>query len=261
MEEVDGHALTRSSGYASPFVVAVLGRMDLEAAAKQMGVTAQTARLAPPIVFLPGVGVPDEGMQWAFDEAEIGETSTIMEAPTAYYMLELVARTDSGTMTFDEAKLNIRQTLTTREQMRIAQERMATAIAGKDLNAIAAQYGSQVAEASSFTRGDNVPGLGRLNPAIGAVFGLPIGKVSGAIPATDRIFVVQKTSVEPADRAAFEAQKAAQRAQVMQALSDQKWSQYMDALKKNAKIVDNRRELARRNREAQQQQSRTASPR
>ncbi|HEX6693716.1 MAG TPA: SurA N-terminal domain-containing protein [Longimicrobiales bacterium] len=236
---------------------ALTENMKLEEAARRAGLTAQTAQLAPPIAFLPGVGVPDEGLDWAFDEADVGDVSTVFESPSAYYMLELVARTDSGTLTLDEAKLNIRQTLITQEQMRKAQEKMTPAIAGKDISAIAAMYNATPGEAASFTRGDNVPGLGALNPAIGAAFGLPANRVSGVIPGTDRLFVIQKTLHVPADSAAWEAQKAQQRTAVLQALADQKWQRYMQALKADAKIVDNRRELARRAARQQDQQQQT----
>ena len=118
--------------------------------------------------------------------------------------------------------------------------------------AIAAMYNATPGEAASFTRGDNVPGLGALNPAIGAAFGLPANRVSGVIAADDRLFVIQKTLHVPADSAAWEAQKTQQRTGVLQALADQKWQRYMQALKDGAEIVDNRRELARR---AAQQQS------
>ncbi len=230
----------------------VLGEnMKLDAAAKAIGLEARTAELAPPIAFIPGVGVPDEGLDWAFNSAAIGDVSTVFESPTAYYMLELVARTDSGTMTLDEAKTNIRQTLTDDELVRRAQEKVAASIAGKDLNAIAQEFKSTVGEASAFTRGDNVPGLGRLNPAVGAVFGLKVGQMSGVLTAGNRLFVVQATERAPLDRAAFEGQKAQQRAQVLQALGEQKWAQYIAALRTSAKIEDNRKELARQNNAAQ----------
>jgi peptidyl-prolyl cis-trans isomerase D len=219
--------------------------MKLDAAAKQLGLTAGQTELAPPMAFIPGVGVPDEGIEWALNTGVVGEVSPVFEAPSAYYMLELVARTDSGTMSLEEAKLNIQRTLLDKELLRRAQEKVAASIAGKDLNAIAQAYKTTVSEATGFTRGDNVNGLGRLNPAIGAVFGLKPGQMSGAIAGGNRLFVVNTTERVPADRTAFEAQKAQQRAQALQALADQKWSQYVDALRKNAKIQDNRKAQAR----------------
>ena len=49
------------------------------------------------------------------------------------------------------------------------------------------------------------------------------------------------------DRTAFEEQKAQQRMQVLQALGEQKWGQYVAALRQSAKIEDNRKELTRQN--------------
>jgi peptidyl-prolyl cis-trans isomerase D len=225
--------------------------MKLEAAAANVGLTTRTAELTPPIAFIPGVGVPDEGMAWAFDNANIGDVSSVFEAPKAYYMLQLVARTDSGTLSLAEAKPNIQRLLIERETLRRAQQKATTDIAGKDLNAIAQMYKTSVGEATSFGRGDEVPGLGRLNVAVGAAFGLKPGQTSGVIPAGGRLFVIQVTNRFPADSTAFEAQKQQQRNSVVQGLADQKWQQFVDALRKNAKIVDNRAA----NRAAQQQAS------
>jgi peptidyl-prolyl cis-trans isomerase D len=215
----------------------------LDAAAKQLGLTPGTTELAPPLAFIPGVGAPEEGVNWAFNDAKIGDVSPVFEAPTAYYMLELTARTDSGTMSFDEAKLNVQRTLIDREVLKRAQQKVNAAIAGKDLATIAAMYKSTVGEASNFSRGDEVTGMGRLNAAIGAVFGMKPGQMSSAIPAGGRLFVVQTTARIPADSVTWAAQKNQQRASALQALADQRWQEYLDALKKSAKIVDNRKEL------------------
>jgi parvulin-like peptidyl-prolyl isomerase len=228
--------------------------MKLDAVAKQFGMTARTAQLAPPISFIPGVGVPEESLPWVFDEAKVGDVSQVFESPNAYYMLQLVARTDSGTMTLDESKLNIQRTLIDNEVLRRAQEKVNAALPGKTLDDVATTFKSTIGEASSFARGDEVPGLGRLNPAIGAAFGLKPGQMSTAIPAGGRLFVIQTITKTGADRAAFEAQKAGQRIQVLQALADQKWQQYLDALHKSAKIVDNRKAIQARQTAAQNAQ-------
>ena len=216
--------------------------LKLDAAAKRIGLAAKTADLAPPIAFIPGVGVPDEGLQWAFDDAKVGDVSPVFETPQAYYMLQLLARTDSGTLSLAEAKPNVQRILIDREMLRRAQEKAVKDIQGKDLDAIAQLYKTNIGEATSFSRGDEVPGLGRLNVAIGAAFGLKPGQTSSVIPAGGRLFVIQAVDHTPADSAAFEAQKVTQRSSVLQSLADQRWQQYLDALRKNAKVVDRRKE-------------------
>lgn len=220
--------------------------MKLDAAGKQLGVVAKTAQLAPPISFIPGVGVPDDGLPWVFDEAKVGDVSQVFESATAYYMLQLVARTDSGTMSLEESKLNVQRTLIDAEVLRRAQEKVNAALAGKTLDDVASTFKATVGEASAFARGDEVPGLGRLNPAIGAAFGLKAGQLSSAIPAGGRLFVIQTVTKTSPDRGAFEGQKAGQRIQALLALADQKWQQYLDALHKGAKIVDNRKAIQAR---------------
>jgi hypothetical protein len=48
-------------------------------------------------------------------------------------------------------------------------------------------------------------------------------------------------------RAEFEAQKEAQQGRIGQLLAQQRWNQYLQALKESAKIVDNRDKVIKRN--------------
>ncbi len=111
---------------------------------------------------------------------------------------------------------------------------------GDSLEEAARSVGLEVRDAGPFTRGDFVPGLGRMNAAIGTAFGLRPGEVSGVIEANQSVFVIRTVSRNDADRAAWEQQKEQQRTQVTQALLEQQWSQFLTSLKDKARIVDNR---------------------
>jgi len=54
------------------------------------------------------------------------------------------------------------------------------------------------------------------------------------------VYILAVTERKDADRAAWEQQKDMQRQSVMAALAEQRWQQYLDALKASARIVDNR---------------------
>jgi peptidyl-prolyl cis-trans isomerase D len=225
-------------------------RMGLEQAAAQLGLQVRTGELTPALPILPGVGAADDGVDWVFNEAEVGEVSPVMENDEAFYVLELVTRREEGPLSLQEATPTIRAYLMVRAKLDRARQTLADAErrarAGEPLDAIAAQFGGEAEQAGPFTRGDFVPGLGRLNAAIGAGFGLQAGETSGLIESNSVLYLVRTLSREEADPNEWRGQVAAQRARVLQALGDARWNQFMVALRENADIVDNRNEILRR---------------
>jgi hypothetical protein len=65
------------------------------------------------------------------------------------------------------------------------------------------------------------------------------------VEANSQLYLIRTTSREGADAAAWQAQLPGQRSRVLQALGDARWNQFMAALRENAEIVDNRREVLR----------------
>jgi peptidyl-prolyl cis-trans isomerase D len=223
---------------------------SLEEAARALGLPVQTGELEPGIAFLPGAGQVDDGGIWAFDEAEVGEVSEVFESPNAYYMLQLVERTEKGTRTLDEARPTITARLMlekkSEEARQIARRALDRIRSGGTIEQGAEAVGLKVQEAGPFTRLDFVPGMGRANAAVGTAFGMKPGQVSGVVEADGALFIIQTVELKEADRAEFEKQKVAQNQRVGQALSEQRWSQYLQALRDGAKIVDNRETMLRR---------------
>jgi peptidyl-prolyl cis-trans isomerase D len=125
---------------------------------------------------------------------------------------------------------------------------------GATLEQAAQQSNLKVAEAGPFTRLEFVPGLGRANAAIGTAFGLKPGQTSGLVEADGILYIIQTIEKTEADRAEFETQKQAARGRMTQALAEQRWNEFLAALKQTAKIVDNRDALR------QQQQEAAANP-
>jgi hypothetical protein len=100
-----------------------------------------------------------------------------------------------------------------------------------------------VTRTNLFGRSTFVPGLGRLNGAIGAAFALPIGAISEPIATDEGVFVLRVDRRVDSSRDAFEAQKAAQRANAIQVLRDSRLREFMEGLRERADIDDRRRQL------------------
>ncbi len=108
---------------------------------------------------------------------------------------------------------------------------------------VAASHGLEVRSAGPFSRNDFVPGLGRYNAAIGAAFGLEVGEVSEVVSTPLNTFLIELLSRTPADRDAWEAQKAQQREQATQLLRQQRLESWLAGLRETATVRDRRNEV------------------
>ena len=231
---------------------------SLERAAQQLGLQVRQGEFNDSTPYLPAVGEADDAALWVFRDAEIGEVSDVFETPKVFYMVEIVSRTEAGVTPQKEAAPLITQVLRTQKKLERAKEFGRTVVekirGGATLEQTAQQTNLRVAEAGPFSRLEFVPGLGRANAAVGTAFGQKPGQTSGLVEAEGMLFIVQTVEKKDADRAAFAAEKETARGRMTQALAEQRWNQFLAALKEDAKIIDNREALR------QQQQQATQNP-
>ncbi len=226
-------------------------RMSLTAAAEELGLRVRSTELTPVLPTLPGVGPVDAAVEWVFDEQPSpDEASPILENERYFYIVELISREDARTLTLDEARPSVRAILVRqaqRERTRdIGRQTVDRIQAGATLEDAAAQAGLSVESAGPFTRLDFVPGIGQANAAIGAAFGLEIGQTSTLLSTPDAFFIVQVLNRTEADRAAWEEQVDMQRQQLIGALQSQRINQYLEGLREEARIVDQRDRVLQR---------------
>jgi peptidyl-prolyl cis-trans isomerase D len=229
---------------------------SLAEAARVMNLQVRDGTLDEKVPLLSPIGQADDAAIWVFREAEeAGEVSPVFETPTAYYMVELVSKTEGGIPPVKSVASAIEQRLKLDKKIEAAKplgRKVVEAVrGGQSLEDAARAANFPVANAGPFTRLDFVPGLGRANAAIGAAFGLKPGQVSDVVEAEDMLFVVQVVDRKEASRAEWEAQKEQQRERTTPTLAEQRWVLFLRALREDAEIVDNRAELQR---QAAQQQ-------
>lgn len=222
-------------------------RESLEDAAAALGLPVRTIDITRDFPFAPGVGRIAEGAEWAFEDAAVGETSPVFDTEQAYYALELVAREPEGYLPLEQAESLIRAKLLWQKKLEAAAQ-IARGLGekirkGTPFQDAAYEEGREIRIAGPFSRLDFVPGLGRMNEAIGAAFGLEVGQTSGVLRAPERVVVLQVVAKIPADSAAWHAQKESQRAQLTALRRQQRLDEWITALKAEAKIVDRRKDL------------------
>ena len=220
---------------------------SLERAAQDLGLSVREAAVTLEQPFVPGVGSLDEGVFWAFEEAEAaGEISPLFEGDGIFYVVELTGRTPEHVLPLEEAAPAIRLRVREQEKLERARQTARDMVdrirQGATLDQVAAAQNVQVQEAGPFTRVDLVPGIGRANAVMGAAFGLLPGKVSGVVEENNALYIIELVEKNEASREEWEAQKAQQARAGTAALEEARIRQYMDELRDKAVVVDRRRE-------------------
>jgi peptidyl-prolyl cis-trans isomerase D len=183
---------------------------------------------------------------WAFSGSRPGEISDLLDSEEGYFLARLDSVTPGGDPRFESARDEIRMRLTVRralDAMVPEAEQLARAAAGSSLEAAAAAQQRAVETTPMFVRSSFVPGLGQLNAAVGAAFGLPAGAISQPIRTDDGVYVLRTDARSMASRPAFEAERATLRQQRMQQLRQQRVQAFFADLRQAAKVQDKRREV------------------
>ena len=221
-------------------------RTALDSAARLLGLTAvqSEVREGQPL-FAGGQYVPSISA-WAFSGAAEGETSELFDADEGYFVARLDTLEEGGSASLEDVREDIRSFLARRKKVeRLAPraDSVAAVIAQSSLEQAATQFGLAVQRTPMFTRTGLVPGLGRLNEAIGAAFALPVGAVSEPVETDDGVYILRVERRVNADRAVWEAQKATQRAQLTEQLRRQRIEEFVANLRRAADVEDLRREV------------------
>ncbi len=190
--------------------------------------------------FIPSVG------PWAFQGVKPGETSELFDSEDGYYLARLDTITPGGVISLEQAKGEIRAHLMSEKKVDALMPRatnFAKVAAAGSLEQSARIMNQRVVKPRSFTRVTGAPELTNLPEAVGAAFTLPLDSVSAPIKATGGVVVMRVDERKLADRAAFEVQKEALRAQELQQARQQRVREFLANLRTTAKIDDNRRDV------------------
>jgi peptidyl-prolyl cis-trans isomerase D len=237
----------------------VLGEIrTLEEAAGEVGIPVQTQQITELFPFLAGVGQISDGLLWVFEEGSPGEVSPVFEDRQAFYMMELVSSSPAGTQTLEDARPTIEQILTVQKKVEAARlearELVNQAREAGSLEEL--EDGDQLVaqESGPSSRSQFFPGLGVRNPAVGAAFGLEVNAISDPVVWNNNVYIVQPLEFIPADSAAFEEEKANQRARLAFTVQQQRLQQWIEGLREVARIVDRREAVFQASQTAQANQ-------
>ncbi len=218
-----------------------------DSASRALNLRAETTQVVEGQPLFTGFGMASGVSAWAFSGVRRGETSDLFDTDEAYFLARLDSLHEGGTAPFEEVREDIRTLLQRRKKadLMAAQARtFAERAKATSLEDAAKERDLTVTHSNMFGRSTFVPGLGRLNGAIGASFSLPVGSISSPIATDEGVFVIRVDRRTEATRDAFEAQKVVQRANAIRVLQEARMREYMEGLRQMADIKDRRKQLS-----------------
>src|SRR5690606_9552562 len=168
----------------------------------------------------------------------------------AFYLVEREAFTPAGRMSLQEATPEIRRLLILEKKKaqarQIGEQMVAEVREGKALEDAAGERGLQVQSVGPVTRLSPNSAFVKATAAVCAACGTPVGEVSGVVEAPAGLFIVRPTVRTEVYAEEFEAQKDQLRMVMQLHLGQQEVARFVQSLRENACIVDNRDEVLRR---------------
>ena len=183
---------------------------------------------------------------WAFQGARPGESSELLDSDDAYYLARLDSISKGGVQNFESVRAEITREVRNEKKLLLLvpeAQQLASAATTSSLEDAAKARGMNLETSQLFARISTIPGLGRASEAVGAAFTLPLATVSAPVVTKDAVIVMRVNLRKDASRAEWEAQKIVQRQTLLQGLREQRVRDYVDNLRKTAKVDDKRKEL------------------
>lgn len=182
---------------------------------------------------------------FAFSGTRVGEISDLIDDEDGYYLVRLDSLTEGGKQPFEAVQEDILRALKERKAVDglVAQgEALLADARTTSLSAAATKAGLQMETTAPFNRRTFVPGLGFNNQAIGAAFGVAVGTPI-LVRTMDAVIVLQTNRRSTVDRADFELIKTILRQRELPAAREARIRSYLEELRRNADVVDKRREV------------------
>ncbi|MFA3783752.1 peptidylprolyl isomerase [Melioribacteraceae bacterium 4301-Me] len=194
---------------------------------------------------IAGIGQSVALVKFAFDEG-VGKISDVVKVPAGYVVAMVSDIIKPGFKKLEDVEIAIKNTLLRQKKIDKAMQ-IASTIRSKigestDLS-IASQVYPQAKIASTETEFNSngvIPGLGREYAFSEYSLNAELNKLSQPIRGVRGAFLIRVTSRTEFDQRAFQAAKESLRNQILQRKKNYYFSQWIQDLKKEADIVDNR---------------------
>lgn len=197
--------------------------------------------------FISGIGQSQQVMTF-LESSHEGQISDPIELTEQFVVVKVDEITPEGPQPFDEVKEQVRTEVTNNKRKQQVVERInELRQQHDDMESLAEAAGKEVMIVESLEKSDNsLEGAGREPKVVGAIFGLSEGAQSSPIGGSSAAFIVQLDKLYEADLDELSSdQRQEIRRELQQKKSETFMNTWIDQLKEEADIDDNRARLLR----------------
>lgn len=214
-----------------------------EAERRELEISEATASKDAP--FIPGIGQSQQTVN-VLENLDEDEISSPIELNDQFIVVQMMERIPEGPRPFPEVRNQVENLVRSQKRVEMMVDRVSEFTSGAaSIEQIAEAAGQSIETAEAIQLGgSSIPGAGRELTVIGEIFDMEEGEVSGPIEGENAVFIINLLDKSMADPASM---TEAQRTQIRNRLSQEKFiafnQVFIDELKEDADIVDNRDRL------------------
>ncbi|MCG2587867.1 peptidylprolyl isomerase [Rhodohalobacter sulfatireducens] len=195
--------------------------------------------------FIPGIGQSQSTLR-ILESLSEDEISEPIETNNFFLVVQMIQKTPEGPRPFPEVRSQVETLVINEKRKNMMLERVQEMYQNNSgLEAIATASDKEIQEVQDLRMAaTRIPDAGREVGVIGEIFDMEQGDLSEPIPGENGVYVIEVTELSEADPANI---TDTQRQQIQSRLEQQKFMAFnqvfLDQLKAEADIVDNRREM------------------
>lgn len=188
--------------------------------------------------FVAGIESPRELIRWAY-KADVDDISPLFEAGNKYVFARLTKVKNAGTVPMEYLKSELEAAARKEKKVALLKDKMTAAMAGNvKLDQVAQKLGTIVNPATGLSFGmPIIPGVAREASVVGTVFGSEKGKLIGPLEGERGVYLVYVDNFVDALPLPDYTNNKIDQFNMSKSRVD---NEFLEGLKKSAKIVDNR---------------------
>lgn len=193
-------------------------------------------------VAVPGIGPNKRLVNFAFENS-VNTVSTPFKLPNGFVVVQVSESFGERFTPFEDIKNSLNPIVVREKKFEILEKEIndiSKKISG-DLSKVASfKSGVQIQQTGNFTPSGTIPNIGRDYALINEALKLDIGKVSNPIKGARGYYLIKVTKRTPFDENAYSTQASTIKNTVLNEKRSRFLSQWVNELKENADITDNR---------------------
>ncbi len=232
---------------ADEFLYFATEESSFEEEAERSNVRIQEAFASEGNTFVSGIGSSQQVLNF-LETGSIGDVSDPIELASQFVVIRIIEVNEEGYRPIDEVRPQIETQVQNQKRRQLTLQNVSDMLAANpDLESLSAASGKEIQNVDGLAANATVlTGGGREPKIIGSVFAMSDNTMSPALEGTTGAYVVFVNSIsEPAPNTLDEATTGTLRSELEQQINQKYLAVWLDQLRAEADIIDNRNRLLR----------------